>query len=287
MNGQVYQSSSASDSPSFAQVLNPVQMAKSLYVHRNLIKQFAWRDATGRYKGSFLGIVWSFLTPLMMLGVYTFVFGFVFQAKWGVPHETGGDFALTLFCGLIVFGIFSECVTRAPGLILGYANYVKKVVFPLEIFPVAALGSSLINGAMSLCVLAPLALVWGSDWPTTIYLFPLVLIPLCALTLGLTWFLASTGVFVRDIAQPVSVIVTVLLFMSGVFFPISTVPSGYQVLLKLNPLVHILEDARRTLLWGKLPDWRWWTVTTLLALIVMQLGYGWFIKSKRAFADVM
>ena len=199
----------------------------------------------------------------------------------------GVDFALSLFCGLIVFEIFSDCMYRAPGLILGYSNYVKRVVFPLEIFPVAALGAALIKAGISLCVLAPLTLLLGSNWPITFYLFPLVLIPTCSLTLGLTWFVASMGVFIRDIAHPVGIVVTVLLFISGIFFPISAVPAQYQSILGLNPIVHVLEAARRTLLWGQIPDWKWWAATTFLGLGVMQLGYVCFMKSKKAFADVI
>jgi lipopolysaccharide transport system permease protein len=271
-----------------SEYLNPISMIRGVFAHRHLIGLLAWRDITDRYKGSLFGIAWSFVNPLMMLVVYTFVFGVVFKAKWGDRLDTSeAEFALNLFCGLIVYGIFSECVSRASGLILSHPNYVKKVVFPLEILPVTVLISALINAAFSLCILLPASFILGSPPSATIYLFPLVLLPICAFSLGLTWLLSSVGVFIRDIANPVGVAVTVLLFISGVFFPLSAVPGRLQLILRFNPLVSILEDARRTLMWGQMPDWKWWLVTSIFSVIVMQLGYAVFKKSKRAFADVM
>jgi lipopolysaccharide transport system permease protein len=266
----------------------PFQMASNLYNHRNLIRQFAWRDVVTRYKGSYFGMIWSFVTPLMLLAVFSFVFSVIFKSKWGVsPDEGKFQFAMTIFCGMTVFNIFGECISRAPTLILQYPNYVKKVVFPLEILPVAALGSSLINAALSLAILIPAVLLFSHAWPSTIYLFPLVLIPICALALGFGWFLASMGVFIRDIAQPVSVIVQMLFFISGIFFPPSAIPEDIRSFVQLNPLVGILEDARRTLMWGQYPDWSSLALVTLFSLIVMQLGYLWFMRTKRAFADVI
>jgi len=266
----------------------PFQMASNLYNHRNLIRQFAWRDVVTRYKGSYFGMIWSFVTPLMLLAVFSFVFSVIFKSKWGVsPDEGKFQFAMTMFCGMTVFNIFGECISRAPTLILQYPNYVKKVVFPLEILPVAALGSSLINAALSLAILIPAVLLFSHAWPSTIYLLPLVLIPICALALGFGWFLASMGVFIRDIAQPVSVIVQMLFFISGIFFPPSAIPEEIRSFVQLNPLVGILEDARRTLMWGQYPDWSSLALVTLFSLIVMQLGYLWFMRTKRAFADVI
>ena len=268
--------------------LNPVPMARNLYRHRSLIKQFAWRDFVSRYKGSFLGVFWSFITPLMMLAVYAFVFSVIFKSKWNAQTDQSQvDFALTLFCGLTVFNIFAEAVTRAPALILAYPNYVKKVVFPLEILPVAALATSLLNACVSLLILLPANLIFNWTISRTIILFPLVLIPLCALILGCTWFLSSLGVFVRDIGQAVGVLVTILLFVSGVFFPPTAIPKDFVFIMKPNPLINILEDSRRTLMWGSFPDWEWLFVAIIGSIIVMMLGYAWFMRTKKAFADVI
>ncbi|MHB8204728.1 MAG: ABC transporter permease [Desulfomonilaceae bacterium] len=268
--------------------LNPVTMARNLYRHRSLIKQFAWRDFVSRYKGSFLGVFWSFITPLMMLAVYAFVFSVIFKSKWNAKTDQSQiDFALTLFCGLTVFNIFAEAVTRAPALILGYPNYVKKVVFPLEVLPVAALGTSILNAVVSIAILLVAQLIVSQTISMTIMLFPLVLIPLCAATLGITWFLSSLGVFIRDIGQAVGVLVTMLLFVSGVFFPPTAVPKEFDFLVQLNPLVSILEESRRTLMWGLFPNWEWLASACIGSIIIMLLGYAWFMRTKKAFADVI
>ena len=275
-------------SNSFGSFLNPIPMARNLYRHRSLIKQFAWRDFVSRYKGSFLGVFWSFITPLMMLVVYAFVFSVIFKSKWNTQTDQSQvDFALTLFCGLTVFNIFSEAVNRAPTLILSYPNYVKKVVFPLEILPVAALATSLLNAGVSLIILLPAQLIFNHTISKTILFFPLVLAPLSAMILGVSWFLASLGVFIRDIGQPVGVLVTILLFVSGVFFPPTAVPKGFEFLIKLNPLAGILEESRGALMWGLFPDWEWLFVAIVGSIIVMMLGYAWFMRTKKAFADVI
>jgi lipopolysaccharide transport system permease protein len=268
--------------------LNPLSMTRNLYDQRDLIKRFAWRDVVGRYKGSFLGIIWSFITPLVMLSVYAFVFSVILRAKWGAGSgESQIEFALTLFCGLLVFNIFAESVSMSSGLILAHSNYVKKVVFPLEVLPVATMCSSLIHAAIGVGILVPALLVFKGTLPVSICLFPLVLLPICAFTLGLSWFFSSLGVFMRDVGYPISVAVQVLLFISGVFFPLSAVPQQFQFVVKLNPLAILLEDARRTVMWGQFPNWNLWLLMTLFSLAVMQMGYAWFMKSKGAFSDVI
>jgi lipopolysaccharide transport system permease protein len=263
----------------------PFQMVSDLTARRQLIGQFAWRDAVVRYKGSFLGILWSFITPLLMLAIYAVVFGLVFPGKWGnVPPE---DFVMYLFCGLIVFNVFAECVQRAPTLILVNPNYVKRVVFPVEVLPAAALGSSLINGGSGLVILIPAWLIVHHTISSTIWLFPLVLVPLCALTLGIAWLLSALGVFVRDLGHPVFIVMQAMFFLSGIFFPISAVPSYLHIPMLLNPMTTILEDSRRTLLWGMVPYWSHWAIVTAGSLALLLIGYFAFMRSKKAFADVM
>jgi lipopolysaccharide transport system permease protein len=274
--------------PTAGRYLDPIAMLASLYSHRNLIKELTWRESMGRYKGSYLGMLWSIITPLMMLSVYSFIFGAIFQGRWGVSKgESQLEYALALFCGLILFTVFSDCVTRAPRLVLDNPNYVKKVVFPLEILPVTTLLSSLIHGGISLCILLLALILSQPVFSGTWYLFPLVLFPLCALSLGISWFLCSLGVFFRDVGHTISIAVQALLMVSGVFFPISAVPDNLRGVVMCNPLVTILEDARRTLMWGQVPDWQWWGAITVLSLVVMQLGYLWFMRTKGAFADVI
>jgi lipopolysaccharide transport system permease protein len=269
-------------------LLSPATLAFNLYHHRRLIAQFAWRDVVMRYKGSYLGLVWSFVVPLLMLAVYGFVFGALISVRWpGAEGDSKLDFALILFGGLLAFNVFADVVSRAPTMITSYPSYVKKVVFPLEVLPVAALGTALVNAAVGFVILLPIWAIAGHSVSSTIWLLPVALVPLCFLTLGMAWLLASLGVFVRDIAHPVTVIVQMLLFASGVFFAISLLPESAQRILLLNPLVTIIENVRRTALWGEPIHWRPWLIATIAAAVLMQLGFAWFMRSKRAFADVL
>lgn len=245
------------------------------------------REVSAKYKESMLGFLWSVLNPLLMLAVYTFVFGVVFKAKWGQAIDDHSQFAVVLFCGLIVFNLFSECVMRAPTLILNNAVYVKKVVFPLEILPWVSFGTSLFNAAVSLVVLLAFCAVAGFSLQWTLILLPVVLLPLLLLTLGLCWLLSSLGVFLRDINQAIGVLLTVLLFMSPVFFPLSAVPEQFQAVLALNPLAYVIEQSREVVLWGRLPDWNVWLANSALGLAVCCCGFVWFQKTRKGFADVI
>jgi lipopolysaccharide transport system permease protein len=187
---------------------SPIEMFANLWRHRDLIKASAKREVLGRYRGSFLGVLWSFFNPLFMLAVYTFVFSVVFQARWGGGSGSKTEFALVLFAGLLVFNLFAECINRAPGLILSNTNYVKKVVFPLEILPFVALLSALFHTLISLGVwLIAYTLFFGIPHLTVFYL-PLVLLPFCLFLMGLSWALASLGVFLRDVSQFIGLLTT-------------------------------------------------------------------------------
>jgi lipopolysaccharide transport system permease protein len=259
----------------------------SFWRNRSLVLQMAKREIVGRYRGSFLGMLWSFVNPVLMLAVYTFVFSIVFQARWG---DAGGDrfeFALVLFAGLIVFNLFSECVTRAPGLILANVNYVKKVIFPLEILPWVSLCSALFHAAVNLAVLLISLVAVGHGVPATMLLLPIVVLPLLFLTVGASWLLASIGVFVRDVGQFVGMLMTVLMFMSPIFYPLSALPESVRGWLFLNPLTFIIEQARDVIIWGKLPDWGGLALYTLFAMVVAWAGLVWFQKTRKGFADVL
>lgn len=226
-----------------------------------------------------------------MLAVYTFVFGVVFQARWGAPGaaDSGNklDFALVLFAGLIFFNLFAECVSRAPAVILGNVNYVKKVIFPLEILPWVTLGSALFHAAVSLAVLFAGLLFSGYALTAQVVLLPVVLLPFLLVIMGLSWFLASTGVFVRDIGQVVGMLTTVLLFMSPIFYPASALPVGIRAWLFLNPVTFVIEQTRNVLVWGTMPDWRGLAVYTAVALFTAWAGFFWFQKTRKGFADVL
>lgn len=259
----------------------------SLWRNRPLVLQMAKREIVGRYRGSFLGLLWSFVNPVLMLAVYTFVFSIVFQARWGSGGGDQFEFALVLFAGLIVFNLFSECVTRAPGLILANANYVKKVIFPLEILPWVSLGSALFHAGINLVVLLIFLIAVGHSISATILLLPVVVIPLLLLTMGLSWLLASIGVFVRDVGQFISMVVTVLMFMSPIFYPASALPESVRGWLFLNPLTFIIEQMRDVLIWGKMPDWIGLATYSGFALAVAWAGLWWFERTRKGFADVL
>lgn len=269
-------------------LLNPAAMLRNLWRHRELIAQFTRREVEGRYRGSFLGIIWSFLTPLVMLLIYTFVFGVIFQARWSQARGASlNEFAVILFAGLITFTIFSECVTRAPGLVVAVPNYVKKVVFPLEILPVSVLGAALFHAGVSAIILLAAHLLSGGALHATLALLPLVLLPLLLLTLGLSWILASLGVFIRDIGNLTALLVQILFFLTPIFYTAEAVPEPYRSLLLLNPLGGVIGDVRRVALWGEPPAWGGLALSLPLSLIVAIVGYAWFMQTKKAFADVL
>lgn len=274
--------------PGGLRLLNPLAAIRNLWRHRALTLQFARREVEGRYRGSFLGLVWSFITPLVMLLIYTFVFGIVFRARWPeAQSDSLSEYAVVIFAGLICFTLFSECVTRAPSLIVAVPNYVKKVVFPLEILPVSVLGAALFHAGVSFAVLLAAQLVGGGALSWTIVLLPVVLLPLLMLTLGVSWLLASLGVFIRDIANGVSLLVQVLFFLTPIFYTPESVPAALRGILLLNPLSPVVEGVRRVVIWGEPPAWDTWALSLAVGLAAAILGYAWFMQTKKAFADVI
>jgi lipopolysaccharide transport system permease protein len=261
--------------------------AANVLRHRGLVWQLTKRDVLGRYRGSLLGIVWSLVNPLLMLGVYTFVFGFVFKTKWGGKEAGTLQFTLVLFAGLIVYNLFAECVNRAPSLIVSQPNLVKKVVFPLELLPVVQLASALFHALVSLVVLLVAFLLLHGVPPLTALLLPVVIAPLCGLCLGFAWLLASLGVYLRDVGQVVAIVTSALMFLSPLFFPLSALPGRVQRVVLLNPLSIPIEQTRRVLLWGQAPDWPPLLAYTAAAIAAMWAGYWWFQRTRNGFADVL
>lgn len=266
---------------------SPREMVASFWRNRQLISNLIQREVLGRYKGSVLGILWSFVTPIFMLIVYTFVFSVVFKARWGRGGESKTEFALVLFAGLMVFNLFSECIGRAPGLVLANVNYVKKVIFPLEVLPWVSMGAAIFHFVVSLGVwlVAYLALFGVPHWQAL--LLPLVLLPLVLLVMGLSWALSSLGVYLRDVSQIIGLFITVLMFLTPIFYPASSLPSSYQPLMYLNPLTPPIEMARDLLYWGRLPDLPILAIYGVITLGCALLGFAWFQKTRKGFADVL
>jgi lipopolysaccharide transport system permease protein len=266
----------------------PREMVASFWRNRQLLGQLTRREVLGRYRGSLMGLAWSFFIPLLMLAVYTFVFSVVFNARWGTGEPTSRvQFALVLFVGVIVHGVISEGINKAPGLILGNASYVKRVIFPLEILPWVVVGSAVFHAAISLAILLLAQLLFDGGIPATALWLPLVLLPIVPMTMGLTWLLAATGVFIRDIAQLTGIITTVLMFMAPVFYPISALPEQYRKWLYLNPVTYIIEQARAVLFSGLPPDWTGLALYSAIALLVAGGGFWWFQMTRKGFADVV
>ena len=270
---------------------NPLSVwsaGESFIVHRKLIYQLTKRDVLGRYRGSIGGLAWSFFNPLLMLAVYTFVFSYVFKARWpGAVEGSRAEFAVILFAGIMLHGFLTECLNRAPMLILANANYVKKVIFPLEILPWSVVASALFHMLITLCVLLVAQYLFLGRLPWTALYFPLVICPFILVAMSVTWFLSALGVYYRDIGQIMGPVTTVLLFMSPALYPISALPEGMHRLVYLNPLSFMIDQSRNVLLWGLPPDWMGLLKYFLASGALAYLGYYWFQFVRRGFADVV
>lgn len=262
-------------------------MLAGIWRNRELIMTLVKREVLGRYRGSVMGILWSFFNPVFMLTIYTFVFSVIFKARWSGGSDSRTEFALVLFAGLIVFNLVAECINRSPGLILGNINYVKKVIFPLEILPVVALGGALFHALIGLVVWLIAYYIFFGTPHLTILLTPLVILPLLFFILGMSWALASLGVFIRDVSQFVGMAVTVLMFLSPIFYPITAIPERFRFFIQLNPISPAIEQIRQVLFWGEVPNLEIWTIYSLASLTVALLGFTWFQKTRKGFADVL
>ncbi len=271
------------------QFLHPVRFIQHFMGHRYLLKQFLVREIEAKYKGSALGLFWALITPLVMMLVYTFVFTAIFNAKWDKPDgpSSTADYSLMLFTGFIAYNCFAESVLKAPLLVVGFPNLVKKVVFPIEIMPVSVVGSLLVHTLCSLVILfAGIFIIQGTLHWTALWL-PLCYIPLIALSLGVSWLVASLGVFLPDINQFVTVAMQLIFFLTPIVYPITMPPEAVRPLLYMNPLTSIIENFRAILVTGTDPNWWSLSLVTIVCLAIMLLGYAFFMKSKRAFADVI
>lgn len=266
---------------------SPLELLHSLVTNRGLLGGLIKREIVGRYRGSVMGLLWSFFNPVLMLAVYTFVFSVVFKARWSSGSESKTEFAMVLFSGLMAFNLFSENIIRSPSLIIGNSNYVKKVIFPLEILPFVVLGSAGFHFLASLLVWLIFYLFFLGVPSATVLFLPLALLPLILLSLGLGWFLSSLGVFLRDIGQIVVVLTMVLMYLTPIFYPVSVLPAEYQGWMNLNPLTDNIEQVRNVMMWGVGLDWLSWTWQMVLGFMVAWLGFAWFQKTRKGFADVV
>ena len=274
--------------PHTAHSISLFQLWRSLMQHRNLIKQMSKREILGRYKGSLLGVFWSFVTPLLMLVVFTFVFGEIFQSKWPGSESTGGlDFAAALFAGFLIYTFFSECISRSPSLITSNVNYVKKVVFPLEILTVVSLIAAIFHLLAAYIILVALIIFSGWELTWSMLLLPVIFLPFMFLVLGFSWALAALGVYLRDIGHIIGPVLTAMMFLSPVFYSLDSVSQKFLIIYYLNPLTLIIEESRAVLLYGNMPDFIALAIYTLVSLVIFWLGYIFFQKTRKGFADVL
>lgn len=266
---------------------SPSAIVSSVIRNRHLIYSLAKREVLGRYSGSVFGIMWSFFNPLLMLLIYTFVFSVIFKARWVGGGGSKIEFAMILFSGLMVFNVFSECINRAPTLILMNVNYVKKVVFPLEVLPVVSLCCALFHGVVSFVVWFIVYSIFLGLPPLTAVVLPAVLLPMLLMVLGVSWFLASLGVYLRDVNQVVMLLTTALLFLSPIFYPVSALPENFQNLMHLNPMTGLIEGVRGVLVQGVLPSWSDYLLRLLASGLIACMGFAWFQKTREGFADVL
>lgn len=265
-----------------------MKLAKTVLVNKHIISQLTLRESTGKYKGSIIGLGWSLFHPILMLSVYTFVFSVIFKSRWAASaSQNQFDYAIIMFVGIIIHGVLSDVLNKASTLITSNVNYVKKVVFPLEILPIISMGSALFHACVSLGVLLIACLLVNGKLYATILILPIIIIPFLLLVLGLAWIVASLGVFIRDTSQTISIITLVMLFLAPVFYSAEVVPEKYQFLLKFNPLTFIIEQARNVIIFGKLPNWNGLFIYSLISLVIFWIGYAWFQKTKKGFADVI
>lgn len=267
---------------------SPFSPVVSIYRSRDLLVQLTRRNIHARYKGTALGLLWWFTTPLMLLAVYTFVFSVVFKSRWGVDiGDSKTAFALIMFCGLVVFNILSESLNGAVGVIVGNPNYVKKVVFPLEILPVSSVLTALFLGLTWFAVLLAGVGLFMQKICLSIVCLPFILLILVLCCCGLAWLVAALGVYIRDLPHVVGILLQMLFFVTPIFYPIEMVPVAFRSILLLNPLTTIVEAVRKVLIYDQWPDWTDLGVGFLISIVLFQAGYFVFMKVKRGFADVL
>ena len=263
-------------------------MFSSLIENKYLFLQMFKREVESRYRGSQLGFLWAFIYPILMLLVYTFVFGMVMKVKWGVAGQDNIEFGLILFAGLLLHGMLAEVLVGAVGLITGNSQFVKKVVFPLPLLSMVSLANALFHMILGLLILVVMFLLSGGTLHWTILLAPIVLLPFVIFLLGASWFVSVLGVYVRDLSQFMGVLVTILLFLGPIVYPFAAVPDGIKTyVLWLNPLTIIVEQFRAVVLFGNQPDWQLLGIYSVFACLMLIAGTWFFHKTKDGFADVI
>jgi len=254
--------------------------------HHGLIRSMVRRDLTSRYKGSLMGVMWTIITPAVMITIYTVIFSGIFGAKFGAE---GGHlrFAVYLFCGMLPWIAFSDSIQRSTTVLTDNLNLVRRVVFPLEALPTNIVFSALMQQLLGTAVLLLGALFMQRTLHLTLLIMPMLLVPQLLMMLGMSWLMASLGVFIRDMAHINQLALQTLMYLTPILYPENLIPPNYRLLIDLNPLAPLIRSYRFILLDGKVPDWPKLSFTFLFAVICFILGYWWFERTKKAFADLL
>lgn len=272
---------------SLYRLVNPASPYLALRRNFALIVQVARRDIISRYRGSFAGLMWSFFNPLLMLAIYAFVFGYVFKARWSASVSGHFDFVIMLFAGLNINQFFSECANKAPSLIIQNANFVKKIVFPLESLSWSTVGAALFHLLVSTSVLLAISMLSGHGIPWTVVLFPVVILCFIPFVAGAVWLLASLGVFLRDLQQAMAIVTTALMFLAPILYPITNIPEQFRGLMYINPLTEIAIASQQTLVTGEVPNWGHLGSYAVLSGLFSWVSFIWFERTRKGFADVI
>lgn len=253
----------------------------------DLILSLTKREISSKYKGSLLGPLWSVITPLLLLTVYSFVFGVIFQSKWPSFNNSRADFAIVLFIGMLTFNIFSDSVSKSPWTITSNANFVKKIIFPIEILAIVNVFSSIFNFMMGLIAWLFIMIIFHGLPPITIFLLPIYILPLLILSAGVSWIFSSLGVYFKDIGQFMGVLIMLLMFSSPVFYSIDSIPLSYKIFFELNPIASSINMVRDVALFGVVPSLKLYLLTLFVSSLISYAGYIFFKKTKVGFSDVL
>lgn len=267
---------------------DPLSPYRALVRNFALVVQMAKRDVAARYRGSFIGMFWTFFYPLLMLAIYTFVFGIIFKSRWNAQVSDPIDYSMVLFCGLNISTMFTECATRGATLIVDNTNFVKKVVFPLESLTWSVVGAALFHLLISTLALFAIELVAVHRVPWTVVFFPIVMIVFLPFVAGSVWLLASLGVFFRDLKQAITVITTALMFLAPILYPMSLIHQRlFKILMYMNPLTVIAMASQNVLFLGRQPRWDHLALYAVLACLFAWAAFAWFQRTRKGFADVI
>lgn len=262
-------------------------MIRTIIKNRYLLGQLTKKDIELKYKDSVLGMLWSVIVPILMIVIYTFVFSVVFRPQWISDTGSKFEFSLIMYCGLVAFNMLSDVMARSSGLIAANANYVKKVIFPLELLSVVITLTALFNSFISLIVLVIAKFILTHTVSVTLPLVVVVYIPLVIFTVGVSLMLSAMSVYLKDIASVISVVITVLMYVSPVFFSLESVPESYRIICEINPMTYMIENFRNVVLYGTMPNWLYLVISFVIAIVMAWLGGTIFRRAKEGFADVL